>query len=235
MLIKKNFPPPINNKKLLTKNQLIPAQTAETVADALYTHIFSRYGTMDVLVSDRSTNFCSALVSRLCQLLAIKRTKTGAYRPTGNSACERYNSTLLSALRCYLDKEEDWVRYLPAIAMAYRATSANASTEFSPFFIFYGREMRLGIDSELLATQVPGTTTADQYINKMIPKLKLIRQIAEENVKRHQIQYKARYDDNARTFSYKPGDKCWVYDPSTPKGKCKKLKLRWGQPKFGLG
>ncbi|VDI68472.1 Hypothetical predicted protein [Mytilus galloprovincialis] len=58
------------------------------------------------------------------------------------------NSVILQALRAYTrDQQDDWYDVLPGILMAYRATPATQSTDYSPFFLLYGREMTLPIDT----------------------------------------------------------------------------------------
>jgi len=209
----------------------VPNQEASTIADALFTHIFSRFGACTSILSDLGRNFCSALVNRLCELFAIKRTHTSSYRPSTNGQCEKINSVLINSLKCYIENETDWVDILPAVLMAYRSTVATSSTGHSPFYILYGREMKMPIDTEVVPPPT-GHTTADQYIAKMLPRLKLAREVAQENIKQHQEVSKQKHDKNTRTFSYQPGEKCWLYDPTTKTGASRKLKLRWTGPYF---
>jgi len=206
-------------------------QQADVVADALFTHVFSRYGAPVSILSDKGLNFNSALVNRLCELFAIKRLRTSGYHPCTNGIAEKHNSILINAFKCYLENETDWVDLLPAVLMAHRSTVATSSTGLSPFYVLFGRDMRLPIDTELLPIPT-GPTTADQYIAKLLPKLKLARQVAQENIKRHQIDAKKQHDKNIHTFTYQPGDKCWLYDPTTKRGASRKLKLRWKGPYF---
>ena len=123
-------------------------QSASEVATILFRHIICRYGQISSLVSDRGANFTSELIKHMCSLFKINRVKTGAYSPKGNSACERFNSTILAAFRCYLDKQhENWTDYIDAILYAYRGTVSTNSTRFSPFFILFARQMKLPVDS----------------------------------------------------------------------------------------
>ena len=178
--------------------ELIPLKTQEAteVADALYTHVFARYGAPRYLLSDRGTNYCSALVKRLCTHFAIKQVRTSAFTPRTNGISERFFSSLLNSIRCYIDNQEQWLDYIPAILMGYRGTVSTASTGHSPFYILYGRNMRLPIDNEIRPLPSTGVKSADEYINKMLPKLELTRRVAQENIKRHQEQYKAQHDKN---------------------------------------
>ena len=91
--------------------------------------------------------------------------------------------------------------------------------------------MRLPIDIAIK----PSTTThksADEYIERMTQKLEIMRQIAKENIEENQRRTKAIHDRNARIFSYKPGDKCWLFTPKIAGAKSKKLSDRWIGPYF---
>ena len=92
----------------------------------------------------------SNLVKALSELFEIKHTLTSAYHPMTNGLVESKNSYILQALRAYCKgQQDDWPELLPDIMMAYRSTPATQSTDFSPFFLFYGREMRLPIENVL--------------------------------------------------------------------------------------
>jgi transposase InsO family protein len=213
--------------------EIIPMRTQEAteIADGLFSHVFARFGCPDTLISDRGINFLSMVVKRLCALLAVHRSHTSSYNPQANGAAERFNSTILTSLRCYLEKQEDWVDFIPAILMAYRSTVATSSSMYSPFYIMHGVPFRLPVDTELQLPK-PSKKTADEYIRKMIPKLEVMRKVAKENVEQHQLRFKDQYDRRTSVIPYKPGDKCWLYNPKTPIGLSRKLFKRWMGPYF---
>ena len=50
-------------------------------------------------------------------------------------------------LKTLEEKEKvDWARHLPKLAFAYNVT-VNKSTGYSPYFLMFGKEPRLGIDA----------------------------------------------------------------------------------------
>ena len=209
--------------------ELIPLKTAESaeIANALFREVFSRFGAPAEIVSDRGSNFLLALVQHICKLFQIKRTHTSAFYPQSNAACERLNSQIYQSLRCYIDdKDNEWPELLPSVDMAYRSTVTTASTQKSPFAILYGSDMRLGVDQELIPLK-SASASADEYIQRMLPRLELIRQVVKENTLKYQSNYKERYDQDAKTFEYKPGDSVWLYQNKTPIGRCKKFFRRW--------
>lgn len=72
------------------------------------------------------------IMRQICELLQIAKTRTTPYHPASNGQVERYNRTLLQALRCYIkNKQDTWDEYLQQLAGASRA-SKNRQTGFSP-------------------------------------------------------------------------------------------------------
>ena len=64
-----------------------------TVAKALMTHVFSRYGVPRQLLTDRGPKFETRLFLLLMQLLEIDKLRTTAYRAATNGAVERFHRT----------------------------------------------------------------------------------------------------------------------------------------------
>ncbi|GFY08216.1 hypothetical protein TNCV_1356271 [Trichonephila clavipes] len=64
-------------------------QKASTVAEVLVQHWISRFGVPLQLHSDQGRNFDSAVCKRLCEILAIDKTRTTALHPQSESMVER--------------------------------------------------------------------------------------------------------------------------------------------------
>lgn len=109
----------------------LPTQTAEETAHAAVDHFFSRFGFPLQVFSDQGRNFESKLFTELCRVLEIHKARTTPYRPSANGQVERYNRTLMDAVRCYIGKHQNqWDQNLQQIAGALRA-SVNRSTGFT--------------------------------------------------------------------------------------------------------
>ncbi|CAG2251384.1 unnamed protein product [Mytilus edulis] len=200
-------------------------QEATEVANILFREIIARFGAPRCIVSDQGANFLSKLVAALCELLQIKRHYTSAYHPQTNAACERMNSFIVQSLRAQLEKQTDWPNYIAPIMMAYRMTPATQSTQYSPFHLLFGQEMRAPIDVAL----IPKSTLPKnhrEYLNKFIKDLLLTRDVAAENTKRAQAKYKTQHDKRAVKPTYLPGDKVMLFCKKVKKGQSPKLKLR---------
>ena len=183
------------------------SEEAGEVANVLYREIISRYGAPRTLLSDRGRNFVSNLVKALSELFNIKRHLTSSYHPQTNGACERMNSVILQALRAYTkDQQDDWYDVLPGILMAYRATPATQSTDYSPFFLLYGREMTLPIDTAL----IPKDRLAQDhkiFLSRILQNLETSRKIAAKNIKQAQERYKQQYDKKSKEPQFQPAQR----------------------------
>ena len=123
----------------------LPDATAPVVADAL-DKVFSYFGLPEELHSDRGTQFESELMTELCDLMRVVKTRTSAYHPQSNGMVERGNRTLGDSLRALLyshaQDQESWDVLLPQIMRSFRATP-HSKTEETANFLMFGRECRL--------------------------------------------------------------------------------------------
>ncbi|GFX51118.1 retrovirus-related Pol polyprotein from transposon 412 [Trichonephila clavipes] len=67
----------------------IPDQEASTVSEVLVQHWISRFGVPLQLHSDQRRNFDSAVCKRLCEVLAIDKSRTTALHPQSDVIVER--------------------------------------------------------------------------------------------------------------------------------------------------
>lgn len=170
------------------------SQTAEETAKVLFREIFTRNGAQKVLYSDRGRNFLSKLVNALCEIFDISQHHTSAYHPKTNGLVERQNSTLAQSLRAYCDNAQNkWPELVPSILMSFRKSPSMHSTEFSPFYLLFGKEMTLPYDVALEPLENI-SREAKAYIKEYLENLKVHDKIAKENIRWHQEQNKIRHD-----------------------------------------
>ena len=183
---------------------------AITMAKVLYSEIITRLGCPISLLSYRGANILSTLVQALSEICGIQHLKTSSYHAASNAKAERFNRYLLKSLRTVVDANQlNWPEFIPAILMSYRATPASHSTEFSPYFLCYAKEMRTPIDIVVN----PKTDVSPNYresLKTFADGVKLTRQIAHDNLIRHQAQAKQYYDRTAKDPKYQLGRFCVV-------------------------
>ena len=122
---------------------------AEHVAEELL-KIFARVGVPEEIQTDKGSNFTSQLLAELYRFLHVHPIRTTPYHPQTDGLVERFNQTLKSMLRKAATEDgKGWDKLLPYLLFAYREVP-QASTGFSPFELFYGRQVRGPLDSRNL-------------------------------------------------------------------------------------
>ena len=202
-------------------------QTAVEVAKILYREIFTRYGAPRVLISDRGKCFMATLTKALCEIFSVKMSHTSPYHPQTNSSVERMNSFLAQSLRAYCDKDHsNWPDVLPGILMAYRCTPATQSTDYAPYYLVFGRDMRRPIDINLTPKNKLSAATKEN-LDDFIENLQVSRTIAQENMHRHKQYSKNLHDKKAAEPQFKVGQKVRLKNHVRTKGKSPKLCPQW--------
>ena len=204
--------------------EIFPVQNIEAITTArlITEEIIPRHGAPRTLLSDRGSNFLSAIIKEVCTLYSIKKLNTSAYNPACDALVERLNSTLCQTLSMFVSKhQKDWDVFIPAALMAFR-TSPNETTGESPFYLLYGREPLLPMDVSLLPPADPASLIAE-HRRQLVKQIELAQQIAKENIMRTQQKMKAYYDKRASEPDFVEGQKVWVFTPKTKKGLSKKL------------
>ena len=114
--------------------------------------------------------------------------------------------------------------------MHYRS-SVHASTQFTPYALMFGREMRLPIDACL--PDPPG-----ERLDKSLPKciedhkerIRKTESVARENLRAAQKCQKDYYDNTSCGDTYAIGELVWLKSFAIPKGTSRKFFIRWSGP-----
>jgi hypothetical protein len=87
------------------------------------------------------TEFLNHMFKSLQTKLGVEHRVTSAYHPRANGKTEKSNGVLLSVIRkLAMEHKEDWPAYIPFATLAYN-TKEHTTTGFSPYRLFFGREM----------------------------------------------------------------------------------------------
>ena len=190
--------------------------------------VFARMGVPEEILSDQGTNFMSALLEEIYRLLQIKRIRTTPYHPQTDGLVERFNGTLKSMLKKFVNKSgKDWDDYLPYLLFAYREVPQE-STGFSPFELLYGRRVRGPLD--ILRESWTGESEAEvpvaAYVVEMRDRLQEMSALVRDTAQQAQRRQKQNYDRRAKVRTLQPGEKVLVLLPKQKN----KLKLEWVGP-----
>ena len=165
----------------------------------------------------------------MCKLTGIKKINTTSYHPQCNDQTERLNSSILNVLSMYVDRYHNtWDQFIPSVLMAFR-TAPHESTLESPFYLLYGRDCRLPIDTTLLKPQdLP--KSIEEHRAKVVQTVEEAQKIARDNIQLAQQKMKVQYDKKSCVREYEIGDKVWLFSPQIKQGLSKKLSHRWDGP-----
>lgn len=199
-------------------------KTANSVASILLEHFIPKHGCPSFLVSDRGTEFINNVIGLLLKRMKICHLRTSPFHPQSNGKTERFHRYMNDALSKYAGLiQTSWVTYIPALLMAYR-TSVNDSTKFTPFFLLYGRDPVLPMDT-LLRPKLK--YMGDEYVPTMLQRLHLAYTEAKQNLASARERNKQRVANKAEMIDFQPGDPVFYLDKTSKPGESQKLNLPW--------
>ncbi|MCG8048998.1 MAG: DDE-type integrase/transposase/recombinase [Candidatus Thiodiazotropha endolucinida] len=203
---------------------------AATVAKLLVEQLFSRFGIPEQIHSDQGRQFESKLFYEMCELLQIDKTRTTPYHPQSDGMVERYNKTLCSMLRAYIDENHsNWDLLLPYVTMAYRATE-HESTGASPNMLMFGHNTRTPLD---LIFQMPPNikqSPINTWLWELQDRLESVHRFVRENIGSSILRQKKAHDRRVSFESFNTGDHVLVYFPVKKTGQTGKFASFWKGP-----
>jgi hypothetical protein len=211
-----------------TEAYAIKNHTAVTVADTLMKEFICRYTIPSQIHTDQGREFESNLISELCKLLGIRKTRTTPYNPKSDGLVERFNRTLQQMLTTLVnDARNDWDEHLPYIMMAYRS-SVHESTKCTPNMLWLNQEGNYPLEF-LVGTPSDGTEPACpvEYVEWVRMATEFAFEFVLTNLKASAERQKLLYDRTCGKPKFKVGDTVWRYYPPTAK---QKLGKAWQGP-----
>ena len=174
----------------LTKwSDVFPAkdQSAYTITKTLVEKVIPRPVVPAQLLSDRRAAFLSKLLAEVYHLMGMKKVNTTAYHPQTDGLVERFNRTLLDMLsKTAKQNGKDWDNCLPFILFAYWS-SPQTSTGESPFYLLYGRDLKL-------PTEVVLCPPPDDYVTEITKRMSQAWSLAGDAIKKAQVQQKQHHE-----------------------------------------
>ena len=196
--------------------------------------MFTRIGIPATVVADNGMNLVAGLSKELYSRLGIQLRNSTPLHPEGNSAVERFNSSLKKMLHHVVisDQPRQWHLALPYLLWAYRELPSQ-TTGLSPFQMVYGRQVRgpLGIlrdswDHPGVVQQEPRKLEVAEYMDRLQKDLARALEIAGANSKAAQEVYVKYYNKTAKHKEFEPGDQVLVLLPTSTN----KLLSEWMGP-----
>ena len=125
-------------------------QTWKQVAEKLVEGVISRFGAPEKIHSYQGQNFEAQLLQEICVLFNMDKNRTSPYNQESDGMVEWMNRTLQDMLaKNVSDHKRHWdVCQLapPTDNDGLPHSSVHASTQYTPFYLLFGHDMRLPVD-----------------------------------------------------------------------------------------
>jgi len=199
----------------------IAKQDTETIAREFVARIITQLGVPRNLLTDRGANFTSVLIKETCKLFGIKKLQTSSYNPQANGICERTHKLLIDMISHYVRKDaKNWDEYVPYAVMAYRAM-LHCATTYSPYYLVFGREMRLPVEDDWKPRITNKEVTDDEYekhVRGLAERLREASNVARSQSKLSHETAKRYYDRRTELEQFSKGTLVYMYDPTYKRG-----------------
>lgn len=177
--------------------------------------IFKVFGNPKRLISDAGSAFTSKLFSNFCKDRNIRSHVIATAVPRSNGQVERYNQTILEALRsmgAYSDNN-NWDQHITSIQQGINST-INKTTAAVPSEVFFGYRIRMNGDA------IVDDDNTEQAID-----VTTLRNTVDNNIKKNAIKQKTSFDAKRKEAPlYSIGDLVVLKIPShNNDGQSKKL------------
>jgi transposase InsO family protein len=117
----------------------IPDKTAETVSNAFFEKFCCVHGMINTLVTDQGSEFKNGIMAKLCLDLNISQRYSSPAHPRSNGMAERLNRKIISYLRKYLGKGNDWVQLVAPLQLSINS-AVHSTTNYTPHFLAFFRK-----------------------------------------------------------------------------------------------
>lgn len=203
----------------------LPTSCATDVADFLLHDVILHHGAPRQLLTDRGRYFLSRVVDDILRSCSTVHKLTTSYHPQTNGLTERLNRTLTDMLSMYVsDDHSDWDVALPYVTFAYNSSRLDTAG-YSPFYLLFGREPTLPLD-----TLIQQTAPRSLYAQDAIAHANTARKIAHSRLALSQHAQKNRYDRRHSTRNFPPGALVLLWCPARRVGRSQKLLARYYGP-----
>jgi len=201
--------------------------TAEVTAQFIYENIICQHGCPQIILSDRGTHFNNKMIKELMQRFQIKHNLSTPYHPQTNGLVERFNRTLCESLAKTIEYDDEWDLYISPILFAYR-TSKHSTTKIEPFYLVYGRDSKLPIDTDEVSS-----SNLNDRIQQLIDNVPYAREEARANIASSQNRQKKHHDAKLKDHvQFQIGDFVLYYNAAKEKQWSGKLDPKWKGPYY---
>ena len=177
---------------------------APSLARLFLSTVVRQHGLLKCIISDRDPRFTAHFWKSFWQSLGTTLSMSTAFHPQTDGQTENANKTLEIMLRSTVDfDQKDWDQHLAAAELSIN-NAVNATTGYTPFYLFYGREALMPMDLAIAKlTDAKDNPTAAEELERWRKALSFAR----ENTERAQLRQKKYADQHRRVEEFEVGDR----------------------------
>ena len=158
----------------------IPSKKASDVITAYIDNVYSKFGGSKKILSDNGTEFKNQLFERIAKELGVEfKCYTAPYHPQSNGRIEGFHHFLKSCMTKHISTTMEWDQVVHLATAAYNFFPNEHSKE-SPFFLMFGRDPRVPLNT-LLTPKIRYMGTEENILS--LEALQRIYHLVAENLK----------------------------------------------------
>lgn len=183
--------------------------TTHEIVDVIDKRVFLTFGVCENIICDNGSQFKSKLFRETMEFYGSKIWLTPGYHPQAN-ATEAVNSVVITAIRAYVEDKFNhdlWDIYVEEIACAVN-TSVHESSQHTPYYINFGREMATHGDQYRLIFDANANDVTDDTTRHT--SMSVVFEEVRANLKKAYVRSKKQYDAHTRPIRYEVGEKVWL-------------------------
>lgn len=170
--------------------------SSQETAALFFERIVTLHGLPSKIISDRDTRFTSNFWRELMRIVGVQQNMSTSFHPQTDGQSERMNRIIEDTLRCYIQRQNEWEKWLPYVEIAIN-NSQSSTTGQSPYFANYGFHPQFkGVRQiEERESNVPKAAQFVNNIQRNIEEIKIHmraaidRQKAYANLKRRELVF----------------------------------------------
>ena len=206
----------------------LPDETASTLTKALLERWFLVFGPPERFLTDRGPAFTGRLLARVAQKLGVNKVWTSPYHPQCDGMVERFNRTVVKALRSLVVLEDRWDESL-ALAVWQYNSSVHSVTGITPFRAMLGVEpwdFTENLHLRFIEEAAQDLASPDA-LEKELSDLHASLYVSTSRARSQAAKF---YDRAVEATTYKSGDRVLIWQPAAAVDTGRKLHVPWLGP-----
>ena len=184
--------------------------SAQSLAEIVLREVYRHRGLPTSIVSDRGTQFVSALWKCLCKRLGIRADYSTAFHPETDGQTERANQDIETKLRAYCNEQQDnWADYICMNEFADNNQESSA-TGMSPFFFNYGYHPRMSFTPDDTIYPTTRERLASKTAGSIVDHMQKSLEYGRQNLEVAQTRMTEQANRHRKDVTYEVGDQVFL-------------------------